>query len=68
MDRMRKEMLPPVIRGTSNNYCDILGETTSPVSIPEHYVGYSWYKDLDWGRFFGEYFGFPLSVSFHHRS
>jgi hypothetical protein len=42
MDRMRREMLPPVVRDISNTYCDIPGETTSPVSIPEQYVEYLW--------------------------
>ena len=28
----------------------------------------SWWTKWHWDRFFSQYFGFPLSVSFHHSS
>jgi hypothetical protein len=27
-----------------------------------------WWKKWQWDRFFSEFFGFPLSISFHHHS
>jgi len=42
MDKMWEEMLPPVVRDICNTYCNILEESTSPVSIPEQYVGHLW--------------------------
>jgi hypothetical protein len=39
-----------------------------PVSIPDQSVWDLWWTEWHWDRFFPEYFGFPLSVSFNRCS
>jgi hypothetical protein len=39
-----------------------------PVSIPGQSIWDLWWTKWHWDRFFPEYFGFPLSISFHRCS
>jgi hypothetical protein len=40
----------------------------SPVSLPGQSMWDLWWTKWHWDRLFSEFFGFPLSISFHRRS